>query len=311
MRCVFTILCLTALTAHAELQNCIVNGSFGTKHEQHRVRVVSDLSAEWLCGKDHVTPVDIAISGQRLRGLNVESQSEREYFSSGGLFCRTKLPVPDPVPSFAQHAKIMLFFHVGKEADDGNVTLAIQMDGRILFTESIEKSGWQPRAVDLTPWAGKEVTLSIRATSDNGSRAAIGCPRVIDFWGPVQMYPGGIAGTQSGGTGLKHEPRDARAWPDGPALALYQVNCLTESQIKVGFADGFGDERKELAGQELALAPGTHWVPVLFKSQSSGRGILSTAATATWCCSKSRRCPRISPYPSRRSSGQWLVTGGQ
>lgn len=90
---------------------------------------------------------------------------------------------------------VALHFGMGLEASDGteaSATFEVLIDGEPVFGEEVDpgksQKGWQERAVDLAPWAGQEIELTLRVEagssgSTSGARAGWGEPVVADpYW---------------------------------------------------------------------------------------------------------------------------------
>ena len=113
--------------------------------------------------------------------------------------------------------------------------------------------------MDLTPWAGDTVTLQFHALvpkKSGGMSVGFARPLLVDLWGPYHAYPGGLAGTQGGGSGLP----DSLA--DDSFLALYKVECFTRATVRMALTNETRAKNDSDAWQSFDPDPGTHWIPL-------------------------------------------------
>jgi len=284
-----TVLLSIGLTgnAAADLQNVIVNGTFGTASSAHRMAVIADLTvlpvaesykdappaallSDGILG-DEARISEVASGGRAMRALVVYWAEDR----SGGppLLVKVTIPTPAEPPSFAECARVVLLFHVGLPERAAETDFVIYVDEDVVFAESVSKPGWQARAVNLTGWAGESVRLRF-LTSARGHWAAFGLPRIVDLWGPRQCYPGGLAGTQGGGTWL------SKGYPDEPGLLLVKVDCHRDAEVRLDAENEPNHYCSEKTGTVYKVSPGTHWIPLYFEKPSGYFGFLVESGAA-------------------------------
>lgn len=152
-----------------------------------------------------------------------------------------------PVPGMSEGQRCIFYFQVGfRPGFDWNATpntpngvrFSVFIEGECVFEEEVAESGWKPRCVDLTPWAGRSISIELHTNAIAGNSsydwALWGDPLILDLWSAPE---------------LSTLPAEARG------LALVEVVC--EQSARVVLRNG---SRPVTA----ALEPGTQLFPLAF-----------------------------------------------
>lgn len=175
--------------------------------------------------------------GDSLPGIFLHPQGE-----SDALVSYADVPIPESKPPQCT----FLVFRVGfrddipwnkAEAPPNGVRFMIAIDQTVVFSMGHTGVGWQPRAIDMQPWAGRKVNIELRTNAIDGNSsydwAVFGQPMLVTL--------------------------DDLANPSVPAesagLALAEVTCRQPSRITLKLAPH---------QEKLALESGAHWIPIAF-----------------------------------------------
>lgn len=155
--------------------------------------------------------------------------------------------MPPPGPDPAKPASPFLVFDVGlrdgvpwdaKDSAPNGVRFSVAVNDEVVFEEEVRGPGWHSRAVDLSSWTNKMVTVELRTNAIDGNSsydwALFGRPLILIF--PMQGK-------------MEDVPADANG------IALAQVECDEASEVKVSVG---------AAATSASLPGGKHWVPVHF-----------------------------------------------
>lgn len=118
------------------------------------------------------------------------------------------------------------------------VRFSVAIDGDVVFEENLADEGWQARAIDLHPWAGKTIKIELRTNAIDGRPnydwAVFGQPMIVAM--PV-------------GGRIENLPNSANG------VALVHIECAEDSNVTLAVLE---------AREKASLRPGTHWLPVHF-----------------------------------------------
>ena len=150
------------------------------------------------------------------------------------------------IPEYTPPQRTFLVFRIGfrdnipwdtKEATPNGVRFMVAIDETVVFSMEHKGVGWQPRAIDMQPWAGRKVRIELRTNAIDGNSsydwAVFGQPMLVTL--------------------------DDIANPSLPAdntgLAMAQIACGQPSRLTLKLATH---------QDKLSLEPGSHWIPITF-----------------------------------------------
>lgn len=149
------------------------------------------------------------------------------------------------IPTLEANESCLLLFAIGFRDNipwDGGkangVRFIIRVDDKVVFEQDHAGVGWQPRAVDMAPWAGENVSVELRTNgidaNCNYDWCVFGEPILVRFAGSERYteLPANAAG-----------------------VALAQIRCSQPATVTLSMGD---------AAQRVPLAEGTHLVPLRF-----------------------------------------------
>lgn len=114
--------------------------------------------------------------------------------------------------------------------EPNGVRFSVAADGEVLWQEDVRFTGWQWRAVELTPWAGQTVALDLRSNAIGGDLAydwfLVAAPRVVRFRGVNEAS--GLASNASG-YAVAHVRND-----DPARVRLAVGGAVTEALMPAG-----------------------------------------------------------------------------
>lgn len=247
-------LCLPAV---AELQAVSMNGFFVQQEDSKRTVEVSDLSSG-LIQLDAPTP---------------------DMYTGPHLAWHVQVGVPkkpmDGRYNWMGRVGLSLAITASDDASEQS------LDAVVFVNESIAAqfpvpNAWQTRIVDLTPWEGETVDISLRAASlrpDTAPPLLVARVRMLTWYGP---YYGGIGGLNTGPGPhgmpmLTNHPEDYRGRLTGfpnirisfddmsaPPLMLARIDCIEDTTILLSSGKNFSRNQ---------LYRGMNWLTIPLDSE--------------------------------------------
>jgi len=259
---------LVLLFALGELQNVIVNGTFGTSPAEHRMTIVKDMTQ---------LPPE-AIGQQELAEVSCDRKSLEAFvvrqggapdsvarFGEANVFLQLDLPKPVEPPCFKDEARLLLLYYTGLAEKTDGTQFVVRANKTILAVEAATDPTWKLCCVDLTPWAGQRISLSFTVTNPP-AWAAFGHPVLVDLWGPCQSYPGGLAGTTGGASLFSYEKTDGnRVFPKTTLFGLARVDAFSPASLAVSLSTQSWTEWNESQPAPVSISTGTHWLPLIYE----------------------------------------------
>ncbi len=256
---------LFAYTAHAELQNVLVNGSYYLEDEDRFVRI-SNLSGT----RGPIAPELLRLPQESYQEAKIpERPTPRQYPDLGRVFLSFYVAVPQ-----------------WREHDSGRMELMVYADGYPAFKREFTKPGWHTCLVDMGPWAGQSIQLRFRPGWIEGDRkeVLIALPRVLAWHGPCYDGLGGGISLGPSYHGFPPLPQVQSHWMAQDAqrsgglihvndrsgrtekLLVARVDCLVPSTVLM---------RAEKQTTVYDLPTGYHWLPIPLPSGTDRWGSLA------------------------------------
>ncbi|MFO7973771.1 MAG: hypothetical protein R6V12_03970 [Candidatus Hydrogenedentota bacterium] len=151
------------------------------------------------------------------------------------------------MPALREEERCFLIFNVGLRpgfdwdatpSTPNGVRFSICIDGRVVYEEDVAEHGWKPRAIDMSPWTGRRVSVGFRTNAISGNTnydwAVFGEPLLL------------LVRPASKIEALASEAK---------GLALVEVKCSQASRITLSVGP---------SSVTSMLAEGTHLLPVAF-----------------------------------------------
>ncbi len=206
------------------------------------VRVVKDFVRDFAEATASNTSASSASFDERSAGVIRPGIFLHPQNQDDAVLAFPNVTVPDAKPD----SRLMLVFWVGFRDDvpwdtdfgkPNGVRFLVAVDGTKVFSIDHAGVGWQPRAVDMTPWAGKTVAIDLRTNAIDGNSsydwAVFGQPMLVQVPAvPEPNLDGDLAG-----------------------LALATIECTEASDLVLSLGE---------ARQPLHLDAGAHWIPMSF-----------------------------------------------
>ena len=172
---------------------------------------------------------------------------------SGDTVAAYSAEVPEKTPKegrqiLALSSYPFLLFHLGirdgidwtseRPNKPNGVRFSVHVDGETVFEEMVQGSGWRPRAVDLTPWGGKTVSIEFCTNAIDGNTnydwAVFGRPLLARVRGASEISEG---------------------WGPWNGLALAQIHSAGTGPVSLTL----GERRVD-----ATLPAGSVWLPIEF-----------------------------------------------
>ena len=166
-----SILCALALSLMAAAQGrALLNEASNEDTTDRYVRVIEDLVAKHPNPEAENALACTASSDERSNNVSLPGIFLHPNNTDDAVLTFPAVPIPDP----EEGARPFLLFRIGirdgvpwdtDERIPNGVRFEIRINDKVAFDEEVTGAGWRPRAIELTPWAGKAVTLQFRTNS--------------------------------------------------------------------------------------------------------------------------------------------------
>lgn len=259
----FALLTVICLSATADLQNAVVNGYFGGQKDENRL-VETRPAFE-----------------QANQKIWVLGRKEKDGFFESSVSGQMNVPGLPLGENYSEEGRVGLAFYL-KRASSGPADPSLECFLKLDDFQVIQfpvPDDWQPRIVDLKPWAGRTVRLWVSSTSlsDGSGEALLALPRLIAWHGPYQnggglmvRGPHGSSQISNPATTPDGRPIESRTRPfrvdpskmSAPPLLMTRVDFVTQGTVRLV---------SEVEDYTAVMNRGFYWLPLRMGASPTGQ----------------------------------------